>query len=158
MTAAPLTPWHPAHLNATWFGIGSAPVSPGTRGSAAALPFGWLMASWLGPIWLFAAAAVVFAVGWWAAEVYAASNDAEDPGEVVVDEVAGQLVALAVVPLDPVYYAAAFVLFRIADIWKPWPVSLAERRLGGGLGIMADDMLAGGYAAIALLAAMEVLT
>ncbi len=158
MTASRLAPWHPAHLIATWFGIGRAPVAPGTWGSAAALPFGWLMASWLGPIWLFAAAAVVFVVGWWSADVYAARFDAEDPGEVVVDEVAGQLVALAVVPTDPVYYAAAFVLFRIADIWKPWPVSLAERRLGGGLGIMADDMLAGGYAAIALVAAMEVLT
>ena len=62
------------------------------------------------------------------------------------------------VPVDPVYYAAAFVLFRIADIWKPWPVSLAERRLGGGLGIMADDIVAGAYAAIVLVAAMEVLT
>ena len=100
----------------------------------------------------------MFAVGWWAGGVYARGIGAEDPGEVVVDEVAGQLVALAVVPPDLVYYAAALVLFRIADIWKPWPVSLAERRLGGGLGIMADDMLAGGYAAIALVAAREVLT
>ncbi len=158
MTAARLAPWHPAHLIATWFGVGRAPIAPGTWGSAAALPLGWLLASWLGRIWLFGAAAVVFVVGWWAADVYADRNDAEDPGEVVVDEVAGQLVALAVVPVDLVYYAAAFVLFRIADIWKPWPVSFAERRLAGGLGIMADDMLAGGYAAIALLAATEILT
>ncbi len=158
MTASPLAPWHPAHLIATWFGVGRLPVAPGTWGSAVTLPVAWLVASWLAPIWLLAAAAAVFAVGWWAGGVYARGIGADDPGEVVVDEVAGQLVALAVVPLDLVYYAAAFVLFRIADIWKPWPVSLAERRLGGGLGIMADDVLAGGYAAIVLVAAREVLT
>ena len=158
MTASRLPTWHPAHLIATWFGVGRLPLAPGTWGSAVTLPIGWLVALWLGPIWLFAAAAVVFAVGWWAADVYAHRNDVEDPGEVVVDEVAGQLVALAVVPIDLAYYAAAFVLFRIADIWKPWPVSYAERRLGGGLGIMADDIVAGSYAAIALLAAREVLT
>ena len=82
----------------------------------------------------------------------------EDPAEVVVDEVAGQLVVLAVVPMDLAYYAAAFVLFRIADIWKPWPISFAEQRIGGGLGIMVDDILAGGCAAIVLLAANQVLT
>ncbi len=158
MTSSPPSTWHPAHLIATWFGVGRLPVAPGTWGSAAALPVAWLLASWLGPLWLLAAAAAVFAVGWWAAEIYARDNDLDDPGEIVVDEVAGQLVALAVVPADPVYYAAAFVLFRIADIWKPWPVSLAERRLGGGLGIMADDIVAGAYAAIVLVAAMEVLT
>ncbi len=158
MTASPLARWHPAPLIATWVGVGRLPVAPGTWGSAATLPLAWLVASWLGPIWLFAAAAAVFAVGWWAGGIHARSIGAEDPGEIVVDEVAGQLVALAVVPLDLVYYAAAFVLFRIADIWKPWPVSLAERRLGGGLGIMADDVVAGAYAAIILLAAREVLT
>lgn len=158
MTASPLARWHPAPLIATWFGVGRLPVAPGTWGSAATLPLAWLVASWLGPIWLFAVAAAVFAVGWWAGGVHARSIGADDPGEIVVDEVAGQLVALAVVPVDLVYYAAAFVLFRIADIWKPWPVSLAERRLGGGLGIMADDVLAGAYAAIVLAAAMEVLT
>ncbi len=158
MTALQLPTWHPAHQIATWFGVGHLPLAPGTWGSAVTLPIGWLVASWLGPIWLFAAAAIVFIVGWWAADVYAHRNAAEDPAEVVVDEVAGQLVALAVVPTDLAYYAAAFVLFRIADIWKPWPVSFAERRLGGGLGIMADDILAGGYAAIALLAVREILT
>ncbi len=158
MTALPLPTWHPANLIATWFSVGRLPIAPGTWGSAVTLPIGWLVASWLGPIWLFAAAAFVFVIGWWAADVYARRNDAEDPGEIVVDEVAGQLVALAVVPIDVAYYAAAFVLFRIADIWKPWPVSFAERRLGGGLGIMADDIVAGGYAAIALLAVKKVLT
>jgi phosphatidylglycerophosphatase A len=157
MTGAPLPTWHPAALVATWFGVGRLPVAPGTWGSAVTLPIAWFLALWLGSTWLFAVAAVVFAAGWWAADVYARRHEADDPGEVVVDEVAGQLVALAVVPVDLVYYAAAFVLFRIADIWKPFPVSLAERRLGGGLGIMADDIVAGGYAAIVLVVASEAL-
>ena len=157
MTDSQLPTWHPAALVATWFGVGRLPVAPGTWGSAVTLPISWFLALWLGPIWLLAVAAVVFAAGWWAADVYARRNEADDPGEVVVDEVAGQLVALAVVPVDLIYYAAAFVLFRIADIWKPFPVSLAERRLGGGLGIMADDIVAGGYAAIVLVAALEAL-
>jgi phosphatidylglycerophosphatase A len=157
MTDSQLPTWHPAALVATWFGVGRLPVAPGTWGSAVTLPLAWFLALWLGPIWLLAVAAVVFAAGWWAADVYARRNEADDPGEVVVDEVAGQLVALAVVPVDLIYYAAAFVLFRIADIWKPFPVSLAERRLGGGLGIMADDIVAGGYAAIVLVAALEAL-
>ena len=158
MGAARLSTWHPANLIATWFGVGRLPAAPGTWGSAVTLPLGWILASWLGSVWLFGAAAIIFAIGWWASDVYAHRNGKKDPGEVVVDEVAGQLVALAVIPVDLMYYAAAFVLFRIADIWKPWPGSYAERRFGGGLGIMADDVVAGGYAAIVLLAVREVMT
>ena len=157
MTVSQLPTWHPAHLIATWFGVGRLPLAPGTWGSVVTLPIGWYVASWLGPTWLFTAALIVFGVGWWAADVYAHQNGVEDPGEVVVDEVAGQLVALAVVPIDLTYYAAAFALFRVADIWKPWPISFVEHRLRGGLGIMVDDILAGGYAAIALLAVTKAL-
>ncbi|MGE4561665.1 MAG: phosphatidylglycerophosphatase A [Rhodospirillales bacterium] len=158
MTVSRLPTWHPVYLIATWFGVGRLPLAPGTWASLVTLPIGWHSATWLGPRWLFATVVIIFVVGWWAADVYAHRNDMEDPAEVVVDEVAGQLVVLAVVPIDLTYYAAAFVLFRIADIWKPWPISFAEQRLGGGLGIMADDILAGGYAAIVLLAAIQVLT
>ena len=150
--------WHPADLIATWFGVGRLPLAPGTWGSLVTLPIGWFGASWLGPTWLFAAVVIIFVIGWWAADVYAHRNNLKDPAEVVVDEVAGQLVVLAFMPIDLAYYAAAFVLFRIADIWKPWPISFAEKRLSGGFGIMVDDMLAGGYAAIALLAGSKVLT
>ena len=158
MIVSRLPEWHPADLIATCFGLGRVPLAPGTWGSLITLPIGWYSASWLGPGWLFATVVIVFVVGWWAADIYARRNDMEDPAEVVVDEVAGQLVALAVVPIDLAYYAAAFVLFRIADIWKPWPISFAEQRIGGGLGIMVDDILAGGCAAIVLLAANQVLT
>ena len=136
MTVSRLPRWHPADLIATWFGVGRLPRAPGTWGSLVTLPIGWYAASWLGPGWLFAMVVIIFPIGWWAAEVYAHRNDLEDPAEVVVDEVAGQLVVLAFMPIDLAYYAAAFVLFRIADIWKPWPISFAEKRLSGGFGIL----------------------
>lgn len=141
-----ITATHPAALLATWFGAGLLPKGPGTWGSAAALPFAWALAAAGGPRLLLAAAAVCFAVGWWASAVYVRRTGAEDPGEVVIDEVAGQWLTLAAAPLDPLSYLAGFALFRLFDIWKPWPVRVADRRLGGGLGIMVDDVLAGLYA------------
>ena len=158
MTVSRLPQWHPADLIATWFGVGRLPLAPGTWGSLITLPIGWQIASWCGPRWLFAAAMIIFVVGWWAADVYTHKNNLNDPAEVVVDEVAGQLVVLAFAPIDLAHYATAFVLFRIADIWKPWPISSAEQRFSGGFGIMIDDILAGVYATIALLAVLKVLT
>ena len=77
-----------------------------------------------------------------------------DPGAIVIDEVAAQWLVLLPAPLDPLSYAAAFVLFRIFDIWKPWPVRWADRRLSGGLGIMLDDLLAAVYAVLVFLVAL----
>ena len=158
MTVSRLPQWHPADLIATCFGVGRLPLAPGTWGSLITLPIAWHFASWLGPRWLFAGSMIIFVVGWWAADVYANRNNLKDPAEVVVDEVGGQLVVLTFTPIDLAYYATAFVLFRIADIWKPWPISSAEQRLSGGFGIMVDDILAGGYAAIVLFAVLKVLT
>lgn len=141
-----ITATHPAALLATWFGAGLLPKGPGTWGSAAALPFAWGLTMVGGPTVLLAATVLCFAVGWWASAVYVRRTGAEDPGEVVIDEVAGQWLALLPASLDPLSYLAGFALFRLFDIWKPWPVNLADRRLGGGLGIMLDDVLAGLYA------------
>jgi phosphatidylglycerophosphatase A len=140
-----------AFLLATWFGAGKLPKAPGTWGSAAAVPFAWLIALWGGPLALLAAAGLCSVVGWWASEVHSKNLDKPDPGEIVIDEVAGQWLVLAAAPLDPVFYLAGFALFRILDIWKPWPACWADRRLHGGLGIMADDILAALYGTIALL-------
>ena len=143
--------WHPACLLATWFGAGLLPKAPGTWGSLAALPFAWVIHARLGLIGLAAATAGLFVVGWWAASVYAGrSHGGPDPGPVVIDEVAGQWLTLLAAPLDWRFYAAGFLLFRAADIWKPWPVRWADRRLKGGLGVMLDDALAAAYAAAAL--------
>lgn len=127
---------------ATGLGVGRLPKAPGTWGSLAALPPAWLIASLGGP-WLLATATLLVAlVGGWAADDYAKRLGQADPGEIVIDEVAGQWLILVLVPPDPVLYAAGFALFRVLDIAKPWPASWADRRLDGGLGIMLDDLLA----------------
>ena len=141
---------HPAVLLATWFGAGFLPISPGSWGSLAALPFAWVIRSALGVAGLAAAAAIAFFVGWWAAATVAKASAIEDPGAVVIDEVAGQWLVLLAAPLDPLAYALAFALFRVFDIWKPWPARWVDRRVSGGLGIMLDDLLAAVYAVLLL--------
>lgn len=143
---------NPATLVATGFGIGLLPRAPGTWGSLAALPVGWAIVHFLGVIGLALAVAVVFAIGWWAAQTVSQQGDDADPAAVVIDEVVGQWIVLLATPPEPLLYGLAFVAFRLFDIAKPFPVSWAERRFAGGLGIMADDVLAAGYAVAVVLA------
>lgn len=144
-----MTPLHPAYILATWFWIGRIPFAPGTWGSLAALPFAWLIADTLGPLALLAAAALLFPIGCWASAAYAEGIGRKDPGSAVIDEVVGQWMVLAVLPLDGWAYLMGFLLFRLFDVVKPWPVSVADRKLTGGFGIMADDVLAGLYGMMA---------
>lgn len=135
-------------LLATWFGSGLLPKAPGTWGSLAALPPAALLV-WLGGPWLLAAATLLIAAaGWAVSAAYVRASGREDPKEVVIDEVAGQWMPLAVLPFEPLAWLAAFLAFRLFDVAKPWPVGWADRRLKGGLGIMADDLLAGACAAL----------
>ena len=150
--------FHPAALVATWGGSGLLPGAPGTWGSLATLPFAWAIATYYGPQWLLLAVAVAFAAGLIATRRYLRNSRQKDPGNVVIDETAGQFLALAAVPADPLWYLAGFALFRAFDILKPWPVSWAARDLPGEWGVMVDDLLAGGYALVLLLAARHVLT
>ncbi len=143
--------WHPAALTATVFGIGLLPLMPGSWGSLAALPCAWAIRSLGGIAALAAAAAIAFALGWWAAGRVARASGQHDPGFIVIDEVAAQWLVLLAAPLDWRGYAAAFLLFRIFDIAKPWPARLVERRVAGGLGIMLDDIVAALYALVLLL-------
>lgn len=148
---------HPAGWIASGFGSGLSPVAPGTAGSAAAL-LPWLALREL-PLPMFAAVLVLaFVLGVWASNIVIAKLHIEDPGVIVWDEFVGQWIALA--PL--LWFArtwpwiiAGFVLFRLFDIWKPWPVSWADRKVKGGLGVMLDDVIAGVYAAIVLLVAVR---
>jgi phosphatidylglycerophosphatase A len=132
----------------TWFGAGLLPALPGTWGSLAALPCAWAIRSVWGAAGLATAAVIVFAVGCWAAGRVAKVSGIKDPSAIVIDEVAAQWLVLLPAPLHPLPYAAAFLMFRIFDIWKPWPVGWADRRVHGGLGIMLDDLLAAGYATL----------
>jgi phosphatidylglycerophosphatase A len=140
---------------ATWFGCGYSPKAPGTVGSAAAVAIGIGLVAWAGfAPWHFAVlSAFAFAPFVWAADRTARAMKLEDPQIVVADEVIGQWIALAGArELNWKTWLAAFALFRLFDIWKPTPVRQLER-LHGGLGIIADDVAAGCYAALVLFLA-----
>ncbi len=143
--------WHPASLIATGFGVGHLPLMPGSWGSLAALPCAWAIRGVGGIAGLAVAAVIAFVLGWWAAEQVARASGRHDPGSIVIDEIAAQWLVLLAAPLDWRAYAAAFLLFRLFDIAKPWPARLIERRVAGGLGIMLDDIVAAFYAVVLLL-------
>ena len=144
-----------ARLVATCLGCGYAPKAPGTVGSLAAILVAWLIHQYKGgPATEFGFLAALLApVAMWAANVTAEEMGQKDPQIIVIDEVAGQWMALAgAVQLNWKSWLAAFCLFRLFDIWKPPPVRQLER-LPGGVGIVADDLMAGVYAALVLFAA-----
>jgi phosphatidylglycerophosphatase A len=142
---------HPALLLASLFGIGFLPLMPGSWGSLAALAAAWVISGFGGVAALLGGAALLFVLGWWAAGRVVEAGPLADPGFVVIDEAAGQWLALLASRRSLADYALAFLLFRLFDIWKPWPVSWADRNLKGGLAVMLDDALAAGYALLALL-------
>jgi phosphatidylglycerophosphatase A len=134
---------------ATLGGIGRAPVAPGTVASAVTVIALWLLA--LGPLALTALLIVVTVLGTWAAEgAERALGRGKDPGAIVIDEVAGMILAVLAVPPTPAVLALAFLLFRVFDVTKPFPANVSQR-LRGGLGVMVDDLVAGLYA-LALVA------
>ena len=144
-----------ANLISTWFGCGYSPVAPGTVGSLAAVGIAFLLVHYAGwqPVWFAALAVAATVPSIWAAGVTALAVKQKDPGLVVVDEVVGQWLALAGArSLNLKSWIGAFVLFRLFDIWKPVPVRNLER-LPGGTGIVADDLMAGVYAALVLFIA-----
>jgi len=142
----------PAVLVATGLGVGLLPAAPGTWGSLAALPVAWVLQAWVGPWGLAGAIVAVFALGLWSVGRVAGGAAGDDPAPVVIDEVAGQWLTLLFAPLDPALYLGGFLLFRLADILKPWPVGWADRAVPGALGVMLDDLLAGLYAGAGLAA------
>ena len=98
-----------------------------------------------------AAAAIAFLAGWWASAHVAEASGIFDPGFVVIDEIAAQLLILAATPRDWRFYLAAFVLFRLFDIWKPFPVNWLDRTVKGGFGIMLDDVAAAIYVLVLIV-------
>lgn len=142
--------WSAPALLSTWFGTGLLPKAPGTWGSLAALPVAWVLAARIGPWAVAAAGAALFLLGLWAVERYLAHAREKDPGPVVIDEVAAQLLAVAPAGLDPLGFALGFVLFRIFDILKPWPLKRLETLRPDALGVMADDLGAAFYTSLCL--------
>lgn len=130
------------YLIATVFGAGYFPKAPGTSGSIVAILVFWFIP--FTPLSLLLCLIVLFFLGIWSAS-YVERHEGEDPGKVVIDELVGQGVALLIIPQQLKYYLLAFILFRIFDILKPFPVKQLEK-LPSGWGIMTDDLMAGIYA------------
>jgi phosphatidylglycerophosphatase A len=141
-----------AYVLATWFGCGLVPYAPGTAGSLGALPI-YLLVRPRGLPYLFLVFLAVTLVGLWASHRTSRRLGQKDPQIVCIDEVAGVLMTWLVVPDHWPGIVFGFVAFRIADRLKPWPASAAERALGGGWGIMLDDLFAAGWAIAIVLCA-----
>lgn len=145
LEARPMPFSHPARFIGTWFGVGFCPKAAGTAGSIAALPFAWVIQYYAGSIALFVASIIVFFVGWIVLNIYLRTTDVADPREMVIDEVAGQWLLLSFLWPTWSSYLIGLALFRFFDIVKPWPVSVADRKIHGGFGVMFDDILAAVY-------------
>lgn len=128
---------------ATVGGVGWFPIAPGTAGSAVGVAIYLVTRGWSAPAQIALLLAITL-IGWWAAGVAEAELKKEDPGPVVIDEVAGQLVTLLLTGVAWKGAIVGFFVFRVLDIIKPFPARRFER-LHGGLGIMADDVMAGVY-------------
>ena len=136
---------------ATAFGVGYAPIAPGTFGSAAGLIVWWLLPA--STTVQAAAIVVMFITGSWAGSVAERYFGRSDPGQVVIDEVMGMLITLFMNPVGWVGALGAFFLFRIFDVIKPYPANRLEK-LHGGIGVMADDAMAAVYANLVLRVAL----
>jgi phosphatidylglycerophosphatase A len=133
----------------TGLGAGFSPIAPGTAGSVV----GVLLALALAPSGLFATAlavALLLPAGVWAAGVCGERYGSHDHGRIVIDEIAGQLIALATFPARPLWLVCGFLLFRFFDITKPFPARRIDQTWRSGTGVMADDVVAGIYANLAL--------
>jgi phosphatidylglycerophosphatase A len=136
---------------ATVLGVGYVPVAPGTFGSAAGLLVWWVLPA--SPVVHAAVIVALFAIGSWSGTVAERHFGRTDPGQVVIDEVMGMLITLFLNPVGWIGALGAFLLFRIADVIKPYPANRLEG-LPGGAGVMADDAMAAVYANLALRVAL----
>jgi phosphatidylglycerophosphatase A len=135
-------PGRPEHWLAYGFGAGLSPMAPGTMGTLVAIPIYLLLATLPTALYLVAVALLI-AVGIWACDKAVQGAADQDPPAIVWDEVVGFLVAMTAAPMGLPWIIAGFLLFRLFDIYKPWPVDWAQERFRGGLGIIADDVVAG---------------
>ena len=134
----------PSHLFATWFGVGLIRPAPGTWGSFAALLI-WYFAEFMHPT-AHVILPIFILFSWLVCSQATKDSDSKDHSAIVIDEVAGMFVALSLVPHGIMTYLCAFLLFRLFDIWKPWPISWVDQNVQGGLGILLDDLIAGLFA------------
>jgi phosphatidylglycerophosphatase A len=140
---------HPSYFVAFGFGSGLSPKAPGTAGTVAAVPL-YLLLAGLHPGVYAAVVFIAFVAGVAICDWVARDMAVKDPGAIVWDEFVGLWVALFMLPSGWHWLLFGFLLFRLFDILKPWPVSYFDRELAGGLGIMVDDVAAGLYSLVVL--------
>ena len=139
----------PVHFLALGFGSGCAPKAPGTFGTLAAIPLYLLMLPL--PLWIYLLLTTAgFVLGVWICDRTARDLGVHDHPAIVWDEVIGYWITMIAAPSGWLWVIAGFALFRLFDILKPWPIRQADRNVGGGFGIMFDDVLAAGYAWLTL--------
>jgi len=139
----------PVHFLAFGFGTGLAPFAPGTFGSLPGVLLFWLTMGY-GLYVQLTVIALLIAAGIWICGESARRLGIHDHGGIVWDEIAGMYLTLMVAPVSVTGWLLAFVFFRFMDIVKPWPIRDLDHRLGGGVGIMLDDLVAALYAAVLL--------
>ncbi len=135
---------------ATWFGCGLMQPAPGTWGTLGGLPVALLLLAMGNKTALLIGIVLIALLGLWACNKFQAMIGTHDHSMIVIDEVVGISIALLGASLSPLSIVLAFLLFRFFDIVKPWPISYLDKNIGGAWGVMADDMLAGVFAAITL--------
>ncbi len=150
INTSPRSVWtNPIHFLAFGFGSGTLPKAPGTWGTVIGVVF-YLAMQWLSlPAYLLTLAVLII-VGIWLCHVTARDLGVHDHPGIVWDEIVGYLVTMIAVPSSWFWIVVGFILFRVFDIWKPFPIRLIDKKVKGGLGIVVDDLLAGVYALIAL--------
>jgi phosphatidylglycerophosphatase A len=139
----------PVNLLAFGLGTGLSPVAPGTVGTVLGVVLAWLLQS-QGIELKLAVGLVLVVSGIWICGESARRVGVHDHSGIVWDEIAAMYLILLLVPISLIGWTAAFALFRLFDIWKPWPIRDLDHRLHGGLGIMLDDLVAALYAALIL--------
>ena len=156
MSKNPASIWrNPIHFLAFGLGSGAAPKAPGTFGTLAAIPL-WLLFADLPILSYIAVIVVASLVGIWLCGQTSKDLGVHDHGGIVWDEFVGLWITYIALPEGWVWVLFGFLLFRLFDIWKPWPIGWADRKVNGGLGIMLDDILAG-FMALGVLQAVNYL-
>ena len=140
---------NPVHIFSFGFGTGLSPIAPGTMGTLIAIPIYLVLASFSIFIYL-SFIVILFIAGCWSSKQTAEALGVHDHPGIVVDEIVGYLITMLLVPVAWYWICLGFLLFRVFDIWKPWPISVVDRHLKGGLGIMLDDLLAALYSLLSL--------
>ena len=140
---------HPAHFFGLGFGSGLAPKAPGTIGTLVGLPLFWLISIYTFNTQLIIIAAL-FMIGIYFCDITGKALGVADHGAIVWDEIVAMMLVLAFTPAGFIFWFIAFLLFRLFDIWKPYPICYADAKLKNGFGVMFDDLLAAIYAILVM--------